>query len=46
MKYGLLGYPLGHSYSPQIHNQLGDYSYQLFPVKPDKKEKNSFHRFN
>lgn len=33
MKCGLLGYPLGHSYSPQIHNLLGNYAYQLFSVK-------------
>lgn len=33
MKCGLLGYPLDHSYSPQIHNLLGNYSYQLFSVE-------------
>lgn len=33
MKFGLLGYPLSHSYSPQIHKELGDYPYQLFPVE-------------
>lgn len=27
---GLLGAKLGHSFSPQIHKQLGDYSYLLF----------------
>ena len=27
---GLLGEKLGHSYSPQIHKELGNYSYQLF----------------
>ena len=27
---GLLGEKLGHSYSPQIHAQLGNYCYQLF----------------
>lgn len=30
MQCGLLGRKLGHSYSPQIHNLLGDYSYVLF----------------
>lgn len=30
MKCGLLGCPLGHSYSPAIHAMLGDYSYSLF----------------
>ena len=30
MKCGLLGRRLGHSYSPQIHAMLGDYSYELF----------------
>lgn len=29
MKCGLLGAKLGHSYSPQIHSHLGDYSYVL-----------------
>lgn len=30
MKCGLLGEKLGHSYSPQIHQHLGEYSYCLF----------------
>ena len=30
MKCGLLGAKLGHSYSPQIHQYLGEYSYCLF----------------
>lgn len=30
MKCGLLGGKLAHSYSPQIHSQLGNYSYSLF----------------
>lgn len=33
MKCGLLGEKLGHSYSPQIHNALADYSYSLFEVE-------------
>ena len=38
MKCGLLGRKLGHSYSPQIHNLLGDYSYVLFEKEPEKLE--------
>ena len=36
MKSGLLGRKLGHSYSPQIHSYLGDYSYELFEKEPDE----------
>ena len=36
MKCGLLGGKLGHSYSPQIHSHLGDYSYGLFEKKPEE----------
>ena len=35
---GLLGRKLSHSYSPQIHAQLGDYSYNLFEVEPEDLE--------
>lgn len=35
MRCGLLGEKLGHSYSPQIHAQLGSYSYELFEVAPE-----------
>lgn len=35
MKYGLLGYPLSHSYSPKIHSKFGSYSYELFEVEPN-----------
>ena len=38
MKCGLLGRKLGHSYSPQIHKQLGDYSYELFEKEPEELE--------
>lgn len=35
MKCGLLGRKLGHSYSPQIHALLADYSYELFEREPE-----------
>lgn len=35
---GLLGRKLGHSYSPQIHRFLGDYSYTLFEKEPEEIE--------
>ena len=38
MKSGLLGRKLGHSYSPQIHGFLGDYSYDLFEKEPEEVE--------
>ena len=36
MRCGLLGEHLTHSYSPQIHALLGDYSYELFEVTPER----------
>ena len=36
MKCGLLGRKLGHSYSPQIHGLLGEYSYELFEKEPEQ----------
>lgn len=38
MKSGLLGRKLGHSYSPQIHGFLGDYTYDLFEKEPEEIE--------
>ena len=35
-KTGLIGNPLGHSYSPEIHALLGDYRYDLFPMEEDE----------
>ena len=35
MRFGLLGRKLGHSYSPQIHNLLGGYPYELFEREPE-----------
>ena len=34
--YGLLGYPLGHSYSPEIHRALGNPNYAL--IEADEQE--------
>lgn len=34
MNCGLLGEKLGHSYSPQIHAALADYTYSLFEKQP------------
>ncbi len=36
MHCGLLGKKLGHSYSPQIHSLLGNYSYGLFEKTPEE----------
>ena len=38
MKCGLLGRRLAHSYSPQIHNFLGSYPYEIFEREPDTVE--------
>ena len=32
LRCGLLGETLGHSYSPMIHHELGEYDYRLFEV--------------
>ena len=36
MVCGLLGKTLSYSYSPRIHNCLGDYSYELFEKQPEE----------
>ena len=36
MKCGLIGEHLGHSFSPMIHGELADYSYDLFELSPDE----------
>ncbi len=38
MKCGLLGRHLAHSYSPQIHEHLGDYPYGIFEREPEQVE--------
>ncbi len=38
LTYGLIGCPLGHSFSPQLHRMLGDYPYELHPLEPDQLE--------
>ena len=38
MQCGLLGRKLGHSYSPQIHQALGDYDYCLYEKEPQELE--------
>lgn len=38
MRCGLLGKKLCHSYSPQIHSRLGDYTYELFEKMPEELE--------
>lgn len=49
-KYGLLGETLGHSYSPQIHAELADYEYKLYPTArenvPDFMKNNGLDGFN
>ncbi len=36
MQFGLLGKKLGHSYSPQIHQKLGSFPYDLFEKQPEE----------
>ncbi len=38
MNFGLIGGKLGHSYSPQIHSHLGEYSYVLIEKQPEELE--------
>lgn len=50
MRCGLLGEKLGHSYSPQIHALLGEYSYTLFEKQSAELEEflkqGDFHGLN
>ena len=36
MRFGLIGHPLGHSYSPLLHSQFGEYEYNLFDLEEDE----------
>ncbi len=36
MKYGLIGRTLAHSYSKEIHEALGRYTYELFSLEPSE----------
>ncbi len=38
IKCGLLGRHLAHSYSPQIHSYLGNYTYDIFEKEPESLE--------
>ena len=50
LKCGLLGEKLGHSYSPRIHAELGDYEYALYERSPEELPKfltkGDFHALN
>ena len=35
MEYGLIGAKLGHSFSKDIHNLIGDYKYELKEIAPE-----------
>lgn len=34
-RYGLIGWPVSHSYSAQIHRALGGYDYGLWPIEAE-----------
>ena len=36
LRCGLIGKPLGHSFSPAIHAMLGDYEYRLIELEPEE----------
>ena len=36
MKYGLIGEKLTHSFSPEIHEKLGDYPYELLELTKEE----------
>lgn len=36
MKYGLIGKPLGHSFSREIHTLIADYDYRLLEIDEDE----------
>ena len=38
MKYGVIGEHLKHSFSPEIHAQIGDYQYEVLEIEPQNLE--------
>lgn len=38
VSFGLVGHPLGHSWSPKIHGMLGSTPYELHDLMPDQVE--------
>ena len=38
MKYGVIGEHLKHSFSPEIHSQIGDYDYIIKEIEPQNLE--------
>ena len=38
MKYGVIGESLKHSFSPEIHAQIGDYQYEIKEIEPQRLE--------
>ncbi len=38
MKYGLIGEHLGHSFSKEIHEKIGDYVYEICEISPERLE--------
>ena len=50
VSFGLLGEKLDHSYSPELHRLLGNYTYSLMPTAPDELDdffsKRAFHGIN
>lgn len=38
MKYGLIGEHLGHSFSKEIHEKIGDYVYEICEIEPQNLE--------
>ncbi|MEG1462156.1 MAG: shikimate dehydrogenase, partial [Anaerorhabdus sp.] len=38
MRKGVIGYPLGHSYSKLIHEDLAGYTYDILEIPPEEFE--------
>ena len=38
MKYGVIGEHLKHSFSPEIHAQIGNYQYEIKEIEPNNLE--------